>query len=230
MRGTIARTIGACRVVLALAACSGDGEGAGTEATEPAETGTAATPHELREGELEPGSYAADSFAAPFRFEVGEDWRVYEYEPDLVTLGRERSGVPEGTIPFRVVGEVYDPATSELVPAPRRLARWLGRHPHLEVRSIQPVEFGGLLGARVRMQAAPSAPTEAGCEGPCVRIAPPTGGADERGLVVERSAMELLALPLGDGRTLTVHVAAISSSFRGDAAEFLPTVMFDLTS
>ena len=64
----------------------------------------------------------------------------------------------------------------------------------------------------------------------CVRIAPPAGGADERGLVVERSALELLALPLGDGRTLTVHVAAISSSFRGDAAEFLPTVTFDLAS
>jgi hypothetical protein len=163
----------------------------------------------------------------PFTFEVGEGWRADAYEPEVVTLGRERGGVPEGTIPFRVFGEVYDPETSELVPAPARLAGWLRRHPDLAVRSIRPVEFGGLAGAAVRLQASPSAPTESGCEGPCVRIAPPAGGADDRGLLVERSATELVALPLADGRTLAVQVSAVSSGFRVEAARFLPTVRFE---
>lgn len=229
--GQTTRALGACVVALVLAGCgNGGGDRAATDTEGAAETQAPEGPRELRSGDLERGRYAADAFAVPFTFEVGEGWRAYEYEADAVTLGRERGGVPEGRIPFRVLDEVYDPRTSEPVPAPRNLARWLRRHPDVVVRSVRPGELGGLPGTVVRMQAAATATAEAGCEGPCVPVAPPSAGDDEPALVVERSAVELFTASLEDGRILTVHVAARASAFRPEAARFLQTVSFELPS
>jgi hypothetical protein len=227
--GRIARALGALVIVLALAGCGeGDGEEAATATEETAQTQAPDGVRELMSGELEPGRYTAAAFAVPFSFEVTEGWRAYEYEADAVTLGREREGVPEGTIPFRVVDEVYDPRASDVVPAPRNLARWLRGHPGLVVHDVRPAEFGGLPGRVVQLQAAPTARREPGCEGPCVMVAPPPAGGEAPALVLERPVAEVFTASLDDGRTLTVHVLAPASAFRPEAARVLQTVRFEL--
>ena len=227
----MARAAAACVVALVLAGCGdGDGERAAGDTRQADGTQAAEGPRELRTGAIAPGSYTAESFAVPFSFEVPRGWRAYEYGEDAVTLGRERGGVALVTVRFRVVESVYDPRTSEVVPAPRNLARWLRRHPDLAVRTVRPGELGGLPGAIVRMQAAAGATRKRGCEGPCARVAPPSSGDDESALVVDRSAVELFAAPVGDGRTLTVHVAAPASAFRSEAARIFPTVRFETPS
>ena len=225
----IARALGALVVALVLAGCGeGGGEDAATATGQTAETQAPDGVGELRSGELEPGRYTAAAFTVPFSFEVEEGWRAYEYEADAVTLGRERDGVPEGAIPFRVVDDVYDPRTSDVVPAPRNLARWLRRHPGLVVYGVRPTELGGLPGTVVQLQAAPTAPRDPGCEGPCVPVAPPSGDGEDPALVVERTVVDLFAASLDDGRTLTVHVLATASAFRPEAARFLQTVRFEV--
>lgn len=225
----IARALGALVVALALTGCGEGGGGDAVTATgQTAETQAPAGVRELRAGELEPGRYTAAAFAVPFSFEVEEGWRAYEYEAEAVTLGRERDGVPEGAIPFRVVDEVYDPRTSDAVPAPRNLARWLRRHPGLVVHGARPSHFGGLPGRVLQLQAAPTARREPGCDVPCVLLAPAPPDGEAPALVVERRIVELFAAPLDDGRTLTVHVVAPASTFRPEAARLLQSVSFEL--
>ncbi len=227
MRGTIRRTIGACLVALALAACGSDDD---SPAADSATTQATEDPRELEEGELEPGRYVAEEFAVPFRFDVREGWRAFEYRTDLVTLGRGSENIREGEIVFRVLERVYDPESGTARRVPADVAAWLRRHPELEVRSVTPDALGGLPGARVRVQAGDSATRAPGCETPCVPIAPPAADEEGAGLVVGGGGVELLLLPLGDGRTLAVHVSTQASDFRPRAPQLLQTVSFEYAS
>jgi hypothetical protein len=226
LRGTISRAIGACLVVVALAACGSDGDRSATEAVTQAPEGS----RELRPGALAAGRYVAEAFAVPFSVDVPDGWRALEYRPEVVILGRGSEEVPEGEIPFRVVDRVYDPVTGRVRAAPADMTAWLRRHPRLEFRGVRPDELGGLPGARARVQAGSSATTAPGCDTPCVPIAPAASAEKGEGIAVGKGGVELLLLPLADGRTLVVHISAQASAFLPHAAELLRTVRFEYAS
>src|SRR5215218_2137788 len=124
-------------VILALTAC---GSGSAQEEAK-------GRPLPLDENALSPGEYHTVEFKPPLSFEVSEPWASATAQlSDWIELGYEGD---TGFITFANVEEVFKPATTEVVDAPKDLVGWLQEHPYLKTSKPQPITLGGVKGEQL---------------------------------------------------------------------------------
>ena len=166
-------------VGLALSACAGGAGGGGGEeqATAQGKTREGAKAQHLPEYEkpLRPGEYRAEEFEPSLSFTVGKGWANNAQElPDFIELARQ--GEP-GYLRFANVKEVYKPATTHVVDAPKDLVGWFQQHPYLKTDEPQPVTVGGVKGEQIDVLVKDLPQDFLGrCGVECVDIAPLSGG------------------------------------------------------
>jgi TRAP-type C4-dicarboxylate transport system substrate-binding protein len=102
------------------------------------------------------GTYATSRFRAPFSFSVrdDDDWRVAHVAGDGISLMRgsaccvQNAGRSTGLLWIIRPRRVIDPRTGKATRAPRDLARWLRRNPHLRTGRAARVRVDGVRARR----------------------------------------------------------------------------------
>jgi hypothetical protein len=126
----------------------------------PAEDPNTRSAGTLRQGQLEPGAYAAEGFVHPFSFRTSTDsWSASVLEPTWVGLIRRAN-----YLHVQLWDRVFDPTSrtarpADLEPLPTDLIGWLGDHPRVDATDPEPVQIGGISGFRVDARVVKPLPT-----------------------------------------------------------------------
>jgi hypothetical protein len=95
---------------------------------------------------LGPGTYRSEEFEPSFSFRVGKGWTSLPSETSdqlAITWGQT------WVLRFFNPQELYKPTVRfAVVEAPKDMASWLRRHPHLRISTLEPATVGGVEGER----------------------------------------------------------------------------------